>query len=675
MYTLIGICHKDSLLLITKFQIFLQDSESTAIEDAAQNKRIEKQKFSNRKAVKKYRAKMNATADFKKNESKRVEACRKNRVASMSAEQKIEYKRRATERKRKSRALKNQNSATSSTATPSNSSTSVNSSTTTPTSTPNNPYKRPQSFGKAVSKSLRSLPSSPNKRRCVVAGLAKRIGYNFDESESEINTAAGPPVWERGRPPVSDNVVASVTEFFYRPDVSYTMPGMKDEMTVWEDGKKIKLQKYYLVLFLREAHHMYLESSARSEHVKFSKFCEMRPKNVLLMKQTPADQCKCKIHENLFLKLRSLKLPYTTFWEDVLCDNTINSLCWQGQCQTCANGKLIKPTMDPGATIQYRQWETIIKESVRRADQDPGNNAEPNKVYKKLECRLNEACAGEVLQQLVDEWDIIIAHINTKRVQAQEFESDKKRENVRVLQIDFAMNYSCEYQVEVQSALWSRASVTLFTAAAITKDSCQCFLVCSDTKDKDKDTVAAFLFSLYENHLFPTISDEIEEEIIWSDGPTSEFKNKFVMKLLHQLSTQFQKKFSWKFSATSHGKGVVDGIGGRAKSLVRQKVMSRSSDPTIVQSPKNFADTARKLMPKTTVLYIPESEIRREQERRQLWKDNLPAIPGITKFHVATHSPKDSTLRLRKHALGGESTDVNYTGDAREEASEQEDQM
>ena len=199
---------------------------------------------------------MNATADFKKNESKRVEACRKNRVASMSAEQKIEYKRRATERKRKSRALKNQNSATSSTATPSNSSTSVNSSTpsnsstTTPTSTPNNPYKRPQSFGKAVSKSLRSLPSSPNKRRCVVAGLVKRIGYNFDESESEINTAAGPPV--------SDDVVASVTEFFYRPDVSYTMPGMKDEMTVWEEGKKIKLRKYYLVLFLREAHHMYV---------------------------------------------------------------------------------------------------------------------------------------------------------------------------------------------------------------------------------------------------------------------------------------------------------------------------------------------------------------------------------------------------------------------------------
>ena len=160
------------------------------------------------------------------------------------------------------------------------------------------------------------------------------------------------------------------------------------------------------------------------------------------------------------------------------------------------------------------------------------------------------------------------------------------------------------------------------------KDSCQSFLICSDTKEKDKDTVAAFLFALYENHLFP--EEGIVEEIIWSDGPTSEFKNKYMMKLLHQLSIECNKMFPRKFSATSHGKGVVDGIGGRAKSLVRQKVMSRCSEPTIVQSPKDFADTARILMPKTTILYISQNEIQREQQTRQLWKQNLPAVPGIT---------------------------------------------
>ncbi len=447
-------------------------------------------KLSNRKAAKKYRAKMSATSvEFKKKESKRVEASRKKRVMSMTAEERFEYNRKAAERKRKSRQKKSQNSTDTSASSPASTSNS------TPTSTPPNPYKRPQSFGKAISKSLRSLPASPNKRRCVVEGLAKRIGLALDE---EMRTAVGPG----GRPAVSDDVVASVTEFYYRPDISYTMPGMKDEMTVWEQGKKTKMRKYYLVLFLREAYQVYIESLAGDEqHIKFSKFCELRPKNVLLMKQTPADQCKCKIHENLFLKLKSLKLPYATFWEDVLCDTTLNSLCWQGECQDCENGQLIKMTIDPGTMVQLRQWVTCIKEVEKRngtdsdTTTDVDDNAAPladhNKTYKKLECQLKEECAGEVLQQLVNEWNVILTHINTKRIQAQEFEKDKKRENARVLQIDFAMNYSCEYQTKIQSALWSRASVTLSTAAAITKDSCQSFLICSDTKDKDKDTIAA----------------------------------------------------------------------------------------------------------------------------------------------------------------------------------------
>jgi hypothetical protein len=76
--------------------------------------------------------------------------------------------------------------------------------------------------------------------------------------------------------------------------------------------------------------------------------------------------------------------------------------------------------------------------------------------------------------------------------------------------------------------------------------------------------------------------------------------------------------------------------------------MSQSSEPTIVQSAKDFSQVARILMPKTTVLYIPESEIHREKETRKLWKENLPAIPGITKMHVATHDPKISSLQLHK---------------------------
>lgn len=71
---------------------------------------------------------------------------------------------------------------------------------------------------------------------------------------------------------------------------------------------------------------------------------------------------------------------------------------------------------------------------------------------------------------------------------------------------------------------------------------------------------------------------------MWSVVPSSEVKNKYTMNLLKELGNKYKKPFPWKFSATSRGKGIVDGISGRAKSLVRQTVMNKSStfEPLIV---------------------------------------------------------------------------------------------
>ena len=48
-----------------------------------------------------------------------------------------------------------------------------------------------------------------------------------------------------------------------------------------------------------------------------------------------------------------------------------------------------------------------------------------------------------------------------------------------------------------------------------------------------------------------------------------------MIKLISILSQKFKCTVKWPYFATSHCKGVVDGIGGSAKSLVRQKVMSK----------------------------------------------------------------------------------------------------
>ena len=111
-------------------------------------------------------------------------------------------------------------------------------------------------------------------------------------------------------------------------------------------------------------------------------------------------------------------------------------------------------------------------------------------------CTVHQSCTGEVLAKLKEDFASIAQHINVKRIQAEEFIADKLNNDIRVLQMDFAMNYRCEYQVEVQSALWSRGSVTLFTAAAMHKGQCKTYLICSDTKEKEKNTCCIYTASV-----------------------------------------------------------------------------------------------------------------------------------------------------------------------------------
>lgn len=59
---------------------------------------------------------------------------------------------------------------------------------------------------------------------------------------------------------------------------------------------------------------------------------------------------------------------------------------------------------------------------------------------------------------------------------------------------------------------------------------------------------------------------EVTKAHIFSDGQSSQFKNKYILSILSKLAKIVQVQ--WNYFATSHGKGVVDGIGGTIKRLV-----------------------------------------------------------------------------------------------------------
>jgi len=124
----------------------------------------------------------------------------------------------------------------------------------------------------------------------------------------------------------------------------------------------------------------------------------------------------------------------------------------------------------------------------------------------------------------------------------------------------------------------------------------------------------------------------VKQVYVLSDGPSSQFKNKYVANFLRTLCKTVH--IQWNFFATSHGKGVVDGIGGTVKRLVWNAVMTRKS-PVIVDDAQSFFEVANSLQSSVTVSLLKQKEMNDISDSLRLEKcfsEALP-IPGISRFH------------------------------------------
>ena len=139
-----------------------------------------------------------------------------------------------------------------------------------------------------------------------------------------------------------------------------------------------------------------------------------------------------------------------------------------------------------------------------------------------------------------------------------------------MLQIDFAEDYTCVVQDEVQSFHWVQPQVSLFTVSTWYNGQHHPTVIVSDDLDHTKRSVIEYLDKIFED--FP---EKINLVKIWSDGPSSQFKNRYIAAAIPMLQNKFNKKIIWNFFATSHGKGPVDGISGAMKPQVRNFVKAR----------------------------------------------------------------------------------------------------
>lgn len=169
-----------------------------------------------------------------------------------------------------------------------------------------------------------------------------------------------------------------------------------------------------------------------------------------------------------------------------------------------------------------------------------------------------------------------------------------------MLQIDFSENFVCEGQDEVQSAHWNQKQLTLFTTAFYHNDQFQSKVFVSDNLSHTKETIIPYMYILLSQ-----LPETVKILKIWSDGPSSQFKNKFIAAVIPVFESEFGIKIYWNYFATSHGKGCIDGIGATAKMIVRKHILSRKS---IVNCASDFVDAFNLTKSKITIEEVTESD-------------------------------------------------------------------
>lgn len=421
------------------------------------------------------------------------------------------------------------------------------------------PFKNCSTLGKATTRAKRSLPSTPRRRKAVI----KRL---FQTEIGADNVISCPPdTIARGLPLETKDLVI---DFYEREDISRQAPGRKDVITVRENGIKYKMQTRHLQCSIKEVFAMF---KADHSDVKIgkTKFAELRPKHVLLSNKLPHNVCLCKCHENFIMALDALhkQVPEIPNYSDdfpsrLLCAKQSTN-CWLNQCVGCKDGQMFmnlfgKYEVQHCNEITWYVWKNTENAHLSKVVED-GTISDLMKYICSILPRFLEHCFEKRSQAKI------------YRDQHKEVTNDSFSIKTGLLQIDFSENYKCVSQDEIQSAHWAQSQISLFTSALYHSGIIHPIVIASDDLTHSKDTVIPYVDRILEE-----VPKEIEVLHVWSDGPTSQFKNKYIAAALPTLQEKHQLHITWNFFATSHGKGPVDGIGGSVKRQVWNAVKRRT---------------------------------------------------------------------------------------------------
>ena len=460
---------------------------------------------------------------------------------------------------------------------------------------------------------------------------------------------------------ISDDVADAVRDFWWSPEVSRQLP-LK------------KRVKKGVPLHLLECSYSaaYLRFKAQHPNIKigYVKFLHLRPKNVRHMRASERIICCCIKCENVKLLLcginqvLNVKLPAD---ECSLSDMTLcpkkgdyaPKACIDRQCSTCGVDKIsefLQDAMTDEVTsqkmVQFSEWKTIEKTVTTK-----------KKVTKKIKVVdrvISKVPLSTAVEQLKKKMDGLSSHLFRARWQQSQLKKTKANIQPKsaIMIMDYAENYVCSSQDEVQSAHWVNQAVTVHPIQVFINSSDEvgnitnkeALVFISDDLKHDADGVNHFRGIAYE-HLSSTYSITHVEE--YSDCCAQQYRcaKSFADLSMTTLTVRHN------YFESSHGKSSADGLGATTKHSATMAVLRRQFTISNAEQFYNFCQSKltsvgdsvfkshveKYKLSSRTFFYVCKEDVDRDRLDRE-----VVTVKGTMKVHCVLGTGQPYHVKMRE---------------------------
>ena len=182
-------------------------------------------------------------------------------------------------------------------------------------------------------------------------------------------------------PSLPSETVKLVIEFYESDEISRTMPGRKDFVSVRQEGKRVHVQKKLVLSNLKEVYCAFKDAFPNKK-IGFSKFAELRPPRCVLAGASGTHSvCVCTIHQNVKLMFsgarlseviapESISLPtYHHCLAKILCNPPLPT-CYLEECEFCPGISKFRDDITTHLdenlidNVTFKQWVSVDRSTL-----------------------------------------------------------------------------------------------------------------------------------------------------------------------------------------------------------------------------------------------------------------------------------------------------------------------